>query len=222
MSIYTIYKATNTANHKSYIGFDSHWPNRMRQHICGIKYEKNTTKFHRALKKYGKDVFSWEILYQSKDANHCLTVMEPHFIKEYNSAKSGYNSSTGGEGSLGCIWWNNGINQSFSAAAPDSTYFRGRLPFNNVGSKLGSDIQRNQRWVNNNSIEKMVPKGSAIDPGFYPGRLKTKAFGGKKNTHTIGTHWWNNGKIQIMSKTQPGGDFIRGRIKIAAMKKIIR
>lgn len=209
MSIYTIYKATNTANHKSYIGFDSHWPNRMRQHL---REANPKTKFHKSLLLHGSASFEWEIIYQSWDAIHCLNIMEPFFIREFDSAQNGYNSSLGGEGSIGCFWWNNGIGQSFSAFPPDSSYIRGRLPFNNVGSKIGSGIQKKQYWTNNGKVEKMVPRDSPLEEGFAPGRLKHKAFGGTKRGHITGTFWWNNGEIQIMSKICPGGEFIRGRI----------
>lgn len=99
-SIYSIYKATNTITGKSYIGFDSCWPNRKKSHknrMC----EKNNIKFYNALRKYGWDNFIWEVIYQSLDGKHCLSVMEPFFIKENNSFCDGYNSTLGGEGVIG-------------------------------------------------------------------------------------------------------------------------
>jgi group I intron endonuclease len=98
-SIYSIYKATNTINGKIYIGFDSDWPNRQKEHKYSIK--NRNQKFYNALRKYGWDNFIWEVIYQSKDSTHCLNIMEPYFIKEYNSFNEGYNLTLGGEGSLG-------------------------------------------------------------------------------------------------------------------------
>lgn len=95
MDIYTIYKATNKINGKAYIGFDSNWPKRQKTHKT--KYNKSKTKFYSALKKHGWNNFDWSILYQSKDKEHCLNVMEPYFIKEYNSFENGYNMTFGGE-----------------------------------------------------------------------------------------------------------------------------
>jgi group I intron endonuclease len=99
MSIYTIYMARNKANGKSYVGFDSNWPNRMRDH----KYlaPKTQSIFYAAIRKYGFDNFEWLILYQSKDKAHTLTKMENFFIEEYESFSKGYNMTMGGEGSLG-------------------------------------------------------------------------------------------------------------------------
>jgi group I intron endonuclease len=100
----TIYRAVNKINAHSYIGFDSRWPNRMRQHK--EKYKKENRKFYDAIKKYGWDNFEWEILYQSLDAEHCLTIMESQFIQEYNSMENGYNMTLGGEGTIGLEPWN--------------------------------------------------------------------------------------------------------------------
>ena len=99
MVIYSIYKATCNVTNQSYIGFDSNWPNRQKIHKSFSKKPK--TYFQRALLKYGWNNFTWEVIYQSKDKNHCLKIMEPHFIKEYNCFKNGYNMTLGGEGTFG-------------------------------------------------------------------------------------------------------------------------
>jgi|GEM_PF-2535757 len=106
MKIYTIYKATNIINKKVYIGFDSNWPKRMYNHnrdAFNINTKTYNTVFHRAIRKYGKDIFSWEVLYQSKDREHTLKEMERYFIKEFKSFIyyknfNGYNMTLGGDG----------------------------------------------------------------------------------------------------------------------------
>ena len=104
MSIYSIYKATNKINGKSYIGFDSNWPNRYKQHKINHRYKKSI--FYSAIRKYGWDNFNWEIIYQSKDRNYTLKVMENHFIVEHKTFLkfpdcNGYNQTLGGEGAFG-------------------------------------------------------------------------------------------------------------------------
>jgi len=99
MDIYSIYKVTNKINGKVYIGFDSKWPNRKNEHMRQTKYLGRA--FNNALKKYGFDSFDWEVIYQSKDREHTLNIMEPFFIQEYNSFGSGYNMTKGGEGTFG-------------------------------------------------------------------------------------------------------------------------
>lgn len=103
-SIYSIYKVTNAINGKVYIGFDSNWPNRQKNH----KYlsNKRNQKIYSAIRKYGWDNFIWEVIYQSKDGKHCLNEMESYFIKQFDSYQNGYNSTLGGEGTLGRITTN--------------------------------------------------------------------------------------------------------------------
>ena len=109
----TIYKATNKIIGKSYIGFDSSWPNRKRKHKINA-FAGREGKFYDAIRKYGWNNFTWSIIYQSKDKEHCLNVMEPQFIKEYNTFNHGYNMTEGGEGCFGTVtdkvWINNGTN----------------------------------------------------------------------------------------------------------------
>ena len=105
MRIYTIYKATNTINGKSYIGFDSNWPDRQKAHKTSSKTVSSNFScphFHRALKKYGFASFSWEVLYQNDDKDHTLKTMEPFYIEKYNTfLGEGYNMTSGGEGTFG-------------------------------------------------------------------------------------------------------------------------
>lgn len=55
--------------------------------------------FHKAIRKYGKDNFIFEIVYQSTDKDHTLCFMESYFINEYKShySQNGYNMTLGGE-----------------------------------------------------------------------------------------------------------------------------
>ena len=107
----TIYKATNKITGKSYIGFDSNWPSRKERHQANATYNREG-KFYDSIRKHGWEFFEWSILYQSLDNYHTLNVMEPHFIKEYDTFNKGYNMTEGGEGCFGAttnkIWfWNN-------------------------------------------------------------------------------------------------------------------
>ena len=104
MNIFSIYIATNNVNGKSYIGFDSYWPRRKSVHISTSK-KTPKTHFHKALSKYGSCNFTWTVLYQSKDKEHTLSVMENHFITSFNTFNEGYNETLGGEGTLGKRSW---------------------------------------------------------------------------------------------------------------------
>lgn len=59
---------------------------------------KKRNKLYNSVRKYGWDSFICEVIYQSYDGKHCINIMEPHFIKEFDTFKNGYNSTNGGEG----------------------------------------------------------------------------------------------------------------------------
>lgn len=99
--IATIYRATNTINGKVYIGFDTDWPRRKYCHKSHHQGVDDTIKFYRAIRKYGWEAFVWDVIYQSKEIEHTLKVMEPFFIGEHDSKKNGYNSTEGGDGTVG-------------------------------------------------------------------------------------------------------------------------
>lgn len=98
MCIYTIYKVTNTINQKVYIGYTSKSVEKRRQEHLIASGKKSNTRFHKALSKYGSKNFVWECIYQSLDKLHCKNEMEKHFIIEFDSFKSGYNGTSGGDG----------------------------------------------------------------------------------------------------------------------------
>jgi len=106
MNIYSIYKATNKINGKSYIGFTSNFSHRKYKHKYYSLTKKVNNYFYNAIRKHGWDNFQWNIIFQSKDANYCKNVMEKYFIDEYRTFVGfsnclGYNTTLGGDGTLG-------------------------------------------------------------------------------------------------------------------------
>lgn len=97
-----IYKATNKINGKSYIGqtcYKLSW--RVSDHFSKSR-RKSDCVFHKAIRKYGKDNFSWDIIHDNIPENK-LNDLENHYIKEHNSycKNNGYNMTFGGEGTRG-------------------------------------------------------------------------------------------------------------------------
>ena len=85
-----IYKTTNLLNGKMYIG----------KHHSSVfepeKYIGSGPILVKALKKYGKENFQWEILEECKVDN--IDEREKFYIKEYNSlSPNGYNILSGGQ-----------------------------------------------------------------------------------------------------------------------------
>ena len=91
-----IYKITNTRNNKSYIGISIHEPTqgRIKHHLSG----HGNQCIANALKKYGQDVFVYEIL-EADVFDECLPDLEIAYIAEFNTvAPHGYNLTRGGDG----------------------------------------------------------------------------------------------------------------------------
>lgn len=93
--IYYIYKITNNLNNKIYIGKHTF-------HKIENNYFGSGVAINNAIKKYGKENFSKEILFIC-DSEIQQNEMEILFISEFNSFKKGYNMTLGGDGMNGNI-----------------------------------------------------------------------------------------------------------------------
>lgn len=98
-----IYKATNLVNGKVYIGqtIQELWARKAHHKHIALK-DKRDTIFTRAIRKYGWENFDWKIIDSASDIDE-LNQKEIYWINYYNSfGKNGYNSTLGGEGTVGC------------------------------------------------------------------------------------------------------------------------
>lgn len=91
-----IYKITNTTNCKVYIGQTRNFSQRMSQHF--IKDSKDDSLLRRAIKKYGKESFTKEIIFES-ESQEAINKMEILEIKLNKSQdrRFGYNIKPGGD-----------------------------------------------------------------------------------------------------------------------------
>lgn len=103
--MYYIYKFTNKKNGKHYIG----QTNNLQKRYNGHKSESFNPKasgywlpFHCAIRKYGIENFSFDILEEIMDgeSQNFINEREQYFIQYYNSLKdnNGYNVTIGGDG----------------------------------------------------------------------------------------------------------------------------
>jgi group I intron endonuclease len=104
MNIYSIYRITNLANNKIYIGWTSRSPqDRFKEHQKTYSSKTQVRSLiSYAIEKYGIDNFNFEILYQSQDYEYSR-IIETNFIEENNSLVEdlggwGYNIDKGGLG----------------------------------------------------------------------------------------------------------------------------
>ncbi|MBN1046202.1 hypothetical protein DVW08_12705 [Clostridium botulinum] len=92
-----IYKVINKINNKIYIGQTTQTiERRWEGHLYDCKKAKNN-KFYNAINKYGKENFKIEIVENDISSQALLNEREIYWIKFYDSYKSGYNSTLGGE-----------------------------------------------------------------------------------------------------------------------------
>jgi group I intron endonuclease len=92
-----IYKVTHMINNKVYIGQTSkELDERKKAHYKSSRLGSDTN-FHRALSKYSVSFFIWEEIARCNSKEE-LNDLERKFINEYDSFKSGYNMTEGGDG----------------------------------------------------------------------------------------------------------------------------
>ena len=91
--MYSIYKITHKDSGKCYIGQTIDVRNRWRDHCY-----KNSgcKKLSRAIQKYGKDAFEWEVILICNE--EMVDYYEIELIKVYDTIKNGYNITPGGGG----------------------------------------------------------------------------------------------------------------------------
>jgi len=91
-----IYKFTHLETGRCYIGQTIQDPNQRRlEHICDSKHTPRTYHFHNALKKYGEDAFSFEVIAEASSLDE-LNILEEKYIKEFDSIANGFNIRNGG------------------------------------------------------------------------------------------------------------------------------
>ena len=93
----TIYIIKNNINEKVYIGQTTQKPeDRFKQHLKLLKTNKKQL-IHKAIKKYGKENFYFEILQTNIESIKKLNELEEFYIEKYNSiSPNGYNLCKGG------------------------------------------------------------------------------------------------------------------------------
>ena len=98
-----VYKITNKLNQKPYIGWtkkslDERW----NQHKRAALRHQGNRKFYNAIKKYGTDAWSLEIIQENLKPTEAKQ-KEMEFIETFNSYIDGYNSTLGGDGNNGIV-----------------------------------------------------------------------------------------------------------------------
>lgn len=108
-----IYRVYNIEDNTSYIGQTKQpLKSRFRDHVRKALYKAKKNKLSEAIRKYGTDCFRIEMLYWVSPFEVDFDISNPdllqkhldekekEFIKKYNSIEEGYNTTTGGRGTI--------------------------------------------------------------------------------------------------------------------------
>lgn len=99
-----IYSWKNNTNGKRYVGQTKHPEQRKRNHLHEAFEKGSDYYFHRALRKYGEDSFTYEVLAELGDnpEQSYVDFMENHYIHDFDTL------------------WPNGYNQMYAKALNES------------------------------------------------------------------------------------------------------
>lgn len=103
MKQWLIYKHTSIRSGKSYIGQTCKtMERRWGQHLSDSLHGSNS-HFHKAIRLYGKDNWTHEVLASNIDTQEEANALEIYFIKKYDTFENGYNLTEGGNAAITII-----------------------------------------------------------------------------------------------------------------------
>lgn len=134
-----IYKYTSPSG-KSYIGQTIHPERRVEQH----RKMEGDNAFHRAIKKYGFDNFTYEVLVtvdldDEQELKQKLDFFERFYIRKYKTFENGYNMTAGGGGMIG-FKMSDEVREKMSKAA------KGKVVLEETKRKMSKVRKGRQPW----------------------------------------------------------------------------
>ena len=95
-----IYKFTHISTGRCYIGQTIQNPNQRRlEHIADSKHTTKEYHFHNALRKYGVDSFTFEVITTASTLDE-LNLLEEKYIEQFDSINNGFNIRQAGGNKL--------------------------------------------------------------------------------------------------------------------------
>jgi group I intron endonuclease len=95
-----IYKFTHIPTDRCYIGQTIQNPNQRRlEHIADSRYTTREYHFHNALRKYGIDSFTFEVLATASTLEE-LNLLEEKYMEQFDSINNGFNIRQAGGNKL--------------------------------------------------------------------------------------------------------------------------
>jgi group I intron endonuclease len=152
-----IYKITNKTNGKIYIGQTEQEPqNRWKGHIYAANKDSPDMNITRAIKKYGLDSFSFEVV-DEVDTQVDADIVEKQLIKEHRAAETafGYNSTLGGKDC--CPAWTTEHGRNKEKAIRDERLLLEQVVLDEVSAGIYPDDEYNEWEIGYSSEQVSVP-----------------------------------------------------------------
>ena len=203
--MYYIYRITNKVNNKTYIG-------QHKYKKLNDDYKGSGKLLWRAYRKYGLENFEKEILYSRIQYKETADAMERFAIaKERALGKAEYNIANGGQGgNLG-----EEVNKKLIGK---NNHFYGKHHSEETRMKL-SEAKKGKpsgrRGVHLSEEHKRhISEGRKGKPAWNKGKKGVQqAWNKGQKLGSNGTHWYNNGEVNVKAKECPEG-FVKGRLYI--------
>lgn len=207
--MYYIYRITNKLNGKTYIG--KHKYKKLNEYYMG-----SGVHLKRAQKKYGIENFEKKILVFNISKLEHANLLEETFIaaeREKVGRENCYNIADGGDGgNLG-----EEVNKKLRG---ENNPFYGKHHSEEAKKKM-SEARKNKKFGHcSEETKRKIAEGNK-GKHFSEERKKNIAESLKghtpwnkgKKTGSNGTHWYNNGEVNVKAKECPKG-FVKGRLRI--------
>lgn len=213
--MHLIYKVTNKLNGKIYIGQKSYVGEPSMADYYG-----GGTEIKRAVKKYGKENFTREILYSRIRDQATADSMEIWAIEKYNSTSPdvGYNISKGGKVFEITSEMRNKISTSLKKYFAENGCSNKGRKHTDKQNRIISEAQKKRFSNMEERVKTSIATKEAMSNEDVRKRLSSslkeyyKRTGRKPNT-TTGKKWYNNGEKSgfFIEGQQPEG-WVKGRI----------
>ena len=205
--MYYIYRITNKINSKTYIG-------QHKYKDLNDNYKGSGKLLWKAYRKYGFENFEKEILYSSIQYKETADDMEKFAIaKERALGKAEYNIADGGQGG------NLGEEVNKKLRGENNPFYgkhhsneaRRKISEARTGKKFGPLSEETKKKISEaqkgkKHSEERIRKNSESHKGQV-------AWNKGKKLGSNGTHWYNNGEVNVKAKECPEG-FVKGRLYI--------
>lgn len=188
-----IYIATNKHNGKQYVGKTVKNIRTRKAWHMATAFRGEGWCLHRAIRKYGKDAFKWEITKESNDPSE-LDRLEQETIHALNTVRpAGYNLTRGGDGVVGRTPESLARIVAFHKGRKRSKETRNRISAACMGMKRRNGAVLSEETKRKISIA-MIGKKMPVEHGqkisaYMSGRPKTEEQ--KRKMSEARKEWWS-------------------------------